>query len=278
MDSSTLGPLLEAIKKATNDYKLCPNRLYEVGSRLDQWRSKLPDILSQASNMFEEIKEHQDHSMCTFDFCEYSTRNFTAVKQRHELESCKDFCYRLRGLFREEELLKALRSKRRLTAWTLDGNSVIDPGRPFMAISHVWSDGTGTGAWPSGEVNECLYSYFRNIAEQYECEGIWWDTVCIPLNRDFRSMALNIMQANYEYARITLVHDCFLRKLRWTGPGMACFAIIMSPWFSRGWTALELARSRKVKVVFRDCIKDLQVVRFLCMHHQRKQCESGGKA
>jgi len=35
----------------------------------------------------------------------------------------------------------------------------------------------------------------------------------------------------------------------------------MSPWFSRGWTALELAKSRKVKVVFKGShgplIKDL---------------------
>ncbi|KEY71550.1 hypothetical protein S7711_09972 [Stachybotrys chartarum IBT 7711] len=130
-----------------------------------------------------------------------------------------------------------------------------------MAISHVWSDGTGNGAWTSGKVNECLYSYFRKIAEQFQCEGIWWDTVCIPQqDRILRSKALNVMQANYEYARITLVHDCFLRKLSWADPGTACFAIIMSPWFSRGWTALELAKSRKVKIIFKDSIKDLDEV------------------
>lgn len=41
----------------------------------------------------------------------------------------------------------------------------------------------------------------------------------------------------------------------------SCFAILMSPWFSRGWTVLELAKSRKVKVTFKGprgpLLKDL---------------------
>lgn len=57
------------------------------------------------------------------------------------------------------------------------------------------------------------------------------------------------------------MHDCFLRNWEWVDAEAACFAILMSPWFSRGWTALELAKSRKVKVVFRGpcgpLIKDL---------------------
>jgi ankyrin repeat protein len=66
------------------------------------------------------------------------------------------------------------------------------------------------------------------------------------------------MQRNYEDARITLVHDVFLRNWEWINAEIACFAITISPWFSRGWTALELARSRKVKIVFKGgIIKDL---------------------
>jgi hypothetical protein len=61
-------------------------------------------------------------------------------------------------------------------------------------------------------------------------------------------------------ARITLVYDYFLRNWNWDQE-TACFAIFMSPWFSRGWTALELAKSRKVKVIFKGpcgpLIKDL---------------------
>ncbi|KAF4246792.1 hypothetical protein CNMCM8980_008184 [Aspergillus fumigatiaffinis] len=129
-----------------------------------------------------------------------------------------------------------------------------------MAISHVWSDGTGAGAWRDGEVNECLYLYFRGIAEHFQCEGIWWDALCIPRTKAARNKAIQKIQTNYQDARVTLVHDCFLRNWDWD-PETACFGILMSPWFSRGWTALELAKSRKVKVIFKGrygpVIKDL---------------------
>jgi hypothetical protein len=65
------------------------------------------------------------------------------------------------------------------------------------------------------------------------------------------------MHRNYEYARVTLVHDRFLRNLPFESPDRACFAIVISSWFTRGWTALELAKSRKVKIIFKDAIKDL---------------------
>src|SRR5262249_50839957 len=140
------------------------------------------------------------------------------------------------------------------TAWGIDTGSMIEPPQPFMAISHVWSDGTGAGAWQPGLVNECLYRFFRTIAEQFHCSGIWWDTICIPISKAARSKAIVSMNRNYQDARITLVHDCFIREWEWFSPEVACFAIVMSPWFSRGWTALELASSRKVKFIFKNDI------------------------
>jgi hypothetical protein len=59
-----------------------------------------------------------------------------------------------------------------------------------------------------------------------------------------RAKALTDMHRNYEEAEITLVHDCFLRNLKCVDAETACFAIVMSPWFSRGWTAVELAKSK----------------------------------
>jgi ankyrin repeat protein len=144
------------------------------------------------------------------------------------------------------------------TAWRLDGQSLVSVAEPYMAISHVWADGTGSGAWAEGEVNECLYRFFERIARRWQCKGIWWDTICIPRDKAARARAINTMERNYESARITLVHDCYIRNWEWVDGETACLAIIMSPWFSRGWTALELARSRKVKVMFKgSVIKDL---------------------
>jgi ankyrin repeat protein len=261
--------LLDAFERAREDWQLCPNRVWEIGSSFEGGQSMLPDLLDGLlPNSVSEFKNAvkngmQRHDMCTFDFCELSTRDYTAVEQRHESEICeKHTCPRLKTGFKDKILSAALKSGRQLTAWTLDGRSMIKHPQPFMAISHVWSDGTGNGIWPKGEVNECLYNFFKGIAEQFWCEGIWWDTICIPKDKEAKTKALNAMQANYEYARVTLVHDGFLRKLTCTDengfdPKTACFAIIMSPWFSRAWTALELAKSRKVKVIFKDAIKDL---------------------
>lgn len=72
------------------------------------------------------------------------------------------------------------------------------------------------------------------------------------------------MHTNYNNSRITLVHDLYLREWEWVDSETACFAIVMSPWYSRGWTALELAQSHKVKILFKArndtyVIKDLDV-------------------
>ncbi|KAI1145486.1 hypothetical protein F4825DRAFT_467294 [Nemania diffusa] len=254
----------EAIRVVSERYKLCPNRIWQVSSRLPGWESILPQLLEEFS------LRHENHTACTLDYCEFSTRNFTTVKQYHELGTCEKelnavirdahtesgACFPLQGLFQEQRLLKAINSNR-LTAWSFDGCSLLQFPQAFMAISHVWSDGTGAGKWSAKGVNRCLYDYFQGIARQFQCEGIWWDTICIPKDRRVRGKAMKAMQLTYEYAKITLVHDRFLRNLPYRSPRLACIAVIMSSWFTRGWTALELVKSRKVKIVFKDCIVDL---------------------
>lgn len=158
-------------------------------------------------------------------------------------------CVQIKGRFSS-----ALRDKAALegkpTTWNLSGTAMLEQPRPYMAISHVWADGTGTGAWQAGTVNRCLYKFFEDIAKHFSCEGIWWDTLCIPREKAARTLAIQKTEQSYEDARITLVHDCFLRYWEWD-PRAAYFGILMSPWFSRGWTALELKKSRKIKVVFK---------------------------
>jgi hypothetical protein len=234
--------LLKAVKRARGQ-NLCPNRIWQAGSRFDHWQSDLLPLLKQFCDTFpKDALQHENHSECNFDFCEFSSRDFTAVHQYHERRSYeeegqeeiannhknKEVCFLLRGLFNEDRLVEAVESNRlTVTAWSLDGLSIIKPSQPFMAISHVWSDGTGAGTWPSKQVNECLYSYFKWIAKRFQCEGIWWDTLCVPQDRIARSTALKTMHRNYEYARITLVHDRFLRNLPFETPEKACRYIFL---------------------------------------------------
>lgn len=243
--------ILKAFKKATEDFNLCPNRVWAIA------KEELPQLIPTI-NAVPELPKQDYHEQCTFDFCEQSRRDFTAVVQRHECKKKK--CVRLQCLFSRDVLHNAANAGES-TVWSLDGKTMTKFSQPYTAISHVWSDGTGTGTWPDGEVNNCLYTFFQRIADQFQCKGIWWDTLCIPRAKAARNKAIRKIQSNYQDARITLVHDCFLRNWKWTGAEGACFAILMSPWFSRGWTALELAKSRKVKVLFggpnAPLIKDL---------------------
>lgn len=252
----------EAVQILTTRLCLCPNRVWAVARSLSGRERNLPFLIPSGKT----VMGHRGHDQCTFDFCEHSRRDFTAVPQRHEPAFCQKSkmnresdisypCHQLKHCPQRE--LEAAISAGKQAVWKLDGMAILPRPEPFMAISHVWSDGTGMGAWAGG-VNECLYSFFRGVAERFQCKGIWWDTISIPTDKAARTKAINQMESNYEDASVTFVHDCYIRDSRWVDAETACFTIIMSPWFSRGWTALELARSQTVKIMFKDSIiKDL---------------------
>jgi ankyrin repeat protein len=266
--------LLEVLSTAS-EYGLCPNRIWAVARGLEDGIESLPvlfppkdlelgRIFGRQGEHDKQQKEERDlHRECTFDVCEQSQINFTSISQRHESPTCRldEHCQTLDRLFPRAVLEQAVKENGP-TAWLLNGAATIKEGQKYMAISHVWSDGTGTGAWDGLKVNRCLFHFFRKLAREHGCQGIWWDTICIPGQRKLRTKVLANMHVNYEKAEITLVHDCFLRKLPWVNAEIACIAILMSPWFSRGWTALELAKANgRVKIAFRGegrpLIKDL---------------------
>lgn len=191
--------LLEAFEYATGELRLCPNRVWAVA------REDLPMLIPnrekfkeyQGRHGLRENEHHENHAMCNSDFCEYSQRDFTTVQQRHE---CRERnCAQIWGLFSRSVLARAAENEES-TVWSLDGLSRIKPHRPYMAISHVWSDGTGAGAWRDGNVNKCLYRFFRGIAKQFQCDGIWWDTLCIPREKAAHNKAIQKIQSNYENA------------------------------------------------------------------------------
>jgi hypothetical protein len=93
------GDLLRDFKKATEEFKLCPNRVWAVA------KGKLPDLIPES---IEPIPGHEQHELCTFDFYEYSQHNFIAVKQRYK---CKDGKYeQLQYLFSRDTLKDAAKN------------------------------------------------------------------------------------------------------------------------------------------------------------------------
>ncbi|KAI0156490.1 hypothetical protein GGR57DRAFT_463572 [Xylariaceae sp. FL1272] len=108
----------------------------------------------------------------------------------------------------------------------------------------------------AGNVNACLFEYFSSIAKRKEvsCEGIWWDAISIPTERHARAIAMDSMLENYEKAKVTVIHDQELLELEWRDDGSPAVAMVLSSWFTRGWTAAELwaSRNHPVKVLFKD--------------------------
>ncbi|CCT63193.1 related to heterokaryon incompatibility protein [Fusarium fujikuroi IMI 58289] len=253
--------ILSALKRA-KDLKLCLRRIWAVAASLPDRENSLPALipLSDTFSIPGHDRERHEHEQCTFDFCEQSRVDFTSVIQRHE-PPCNGECKKI--LFPLQQLDEQVTSGQP-TAWKANEPSLLEASKPYMAVSHVWSDGTGSGIWGPGQVNKCLYDLFGEIAQSFQCEGCWWDTISIPLEDKARSRALGNMHSNYNNSRITLIHDLYLRQWEWIDAETACFAIVMSPWYSRGWTALELAQSHKVKILFKEnnntrVIKDLDV-------------------
>lgn len=70
--------------------------------------------------------------------------------------------------------------------------------------------------------------------------------------KDLCRVTLQRMHRNYSEAACTLVHDKELIAFEWKEDGSPCLALVLSTWFTRGWTALELRKSKSVKVLFRD--------------------------
>ena len=204
---------------------------------------------------------HKGHESCTSGYCEYATQNFTSVTQLHKCPDPKYCVTTTDKMFDQSLLVAALKGHMMTTAWTLDGMSLVGKGKSYLAVSHVWSDGTGIGAWKAGQVNRCLWYFFVEIAERLECNGVWWDTVCIPQDKAARSTALNNMHHNYAAAKYTIVHDLYLAGIEWKSDESPCIALVLSPWFTRGWTALELLLSKRVFVLFQQgngyTLKDL---------------------
>ena len=250
--------------------KICPKRLWDLAFMAPRKHVDMSAILeivqsSENSAMFA----HQDHDDCTSEFCEFADENSTLKKQLHKclMQSCGSM------QFPVEELAKVIHNGRRV-AWKIleepgggikpllvgdseqDRNMNVNTAET-LAISHVWSDGTGVGVKSPGNVNECLVRFFIDIAASLSCDGLWWDTICIPTagtdeGKKARSIAISKMHENYTTAKHTLIHDQYLLQIDWAEDGSPAVALVLSPWFSRGWTALELSVSSSVKVLYRN--------------------------
>lgn len=249
LPSEVTLPWIERAVREMDGLGLCKNRLWNLVSVSDRKQSDLPDIISvlKAGNITFDQK---GHGSCNPSKCQSAHLNSASVTQLHK---CKDedrmICPQRK--FPVELLERALELGNR-TSWLCEGAKLSGSHDPYIAISHVWSDGTGVGLKEAGTVNSCLFKFFADIADQLDCNAVWWDALSIPSESKARSKALNMMHRNYANAEHTVVHDTSLLNFPWKDDGSPCLALVLSTWFTRGWTALELSMSKSVKVLFKN--------------------------
>ncbi|KAL7928854.1 hypothetical protein V8C35DRAFT_332409 [Trichoderma chlorosporum] len=281
-------PSIESATRKIESMGICKNRLWNLVNVSDRKQSDLPDII-RALEPHKEVLKHTDHDFCTPSKCQWAQMDSTSVGQLHkckkkdEIQVDKSIDIKAKGRWASQietdkqlvtdktnpsenvhkktacsqkifpvELLETAIELGKSTAWLCRSRQLSKLKDPYIAISHVWSDGTGVGVKDSGTVNSCLFDFFTEIAEDMKCKAVWWDAISIPLERKARSKAIGQMHRNYSNARYTIVHDRLLLDIPWRDDGSPCLALVLSTWFTRGWTALELIMSKSVKVLFKN--------------------------
>lgn len=258
---------LRAVESSRKFYEhgFCVNRLWNVSLQSRNGAADIPYIVEKALEA-PVPKSKNVHIDCTEETCMIANLNSTLVRQAHKCPSgsCAD-----KTTFPPPILNQAFNGitgtpssttpVTQITAWRIpepgqEPSSLCGPGDSYAAISHVWSDGTGVWMGTPGVINTCLFEYFADAAQQASCNCVWWDAISIPTENPARAIAINNMVKTYENAKVTIIHDQDLVEFEWKDDGSPAVAMILSSWFTRGWTAAELwaSRGHPVKVLFKD--------------------------
>ncbi|KAK3307614.1 uncharacterized protein B0T15DRAFT_395339 [Chaetomium strumarium] len=257
--SKVLKAAVDQASASAGELGICLNRLWNLALVTERREADLPALVGLAAARPRELRHtlrHKGHEDCRAGFCRLTSVDSTKVTQLHKCEGRivpeKAKQCETAKLFFDREKLNAGGS----TVWsinTVPKPEILPSGEPYkyVAISHVWSDGTGIGMGTVGEVNPCLFKFFATLIETID-DGYsdikWdpWDTISIPTEEQARRKAIDEMHYNYQEAQYTLVN------FEWADDGSPCVALVLSAWLTRGWTALEFIMSGKVKVIFKQ--------------------------
>ena len=142
---------------------------------------------------------------------------------------------------------------------TLEPTVTIEDSGPYIAISHVWSDGLGNTV--SNALPSCQLLRLRRLALRAsvnfrdDVPAIWIDTLLVPVEKGKeKRMALSQLYNYYQRADIVLVLDSdLLEASRECSEEEILTRICFSSWMRRLWTLEEGILSRdKLVFQFRD--------------------------
>ena len=206
---------------------------------------------------FNQRTQGRDHTECTLQVCKMDTINRATYVTKH-VGTCNcqpvgiEVASQTQDILERGEipLLSVSSSGLGISLAVKSASDVVH----FVAISHVWSDGLGnphTNSLPSCQLlrlQSLVNNLYPNTSEQ---KWFWIDTLCVPINRSIRNIAIRRMVSVYQSADLVLVLDSALLSSTLNASKTEVLARIKSSsWAQRLWTFNEGILARRFRLVF----------------------------
>ena len=200
----------------------------------------------------------RDHQKCqNSDFCLVEATDEDAYVTRH-IEDCE--CQHI-GTDVGEDIIKILEKGEIPVLSVLSSSSQVNltvksaaDVETYVAISHVWSDGLGNphaNSLPLCQLLQIQERVNNLYPKRREQPWFWIDTICVPLIRQFRNLAIRRMADVYQNANLVLVLDSSLLTSTINASNAEILARIKcSSWSRRLWTFQEGTLARGFRSVF----------------------------
>lgn len=145
-----------------------------------------------------------------------------------------------------------------------DNSSLMDPNLghqntiripsdhiPCVAISHIWSQGTGSDT--EDGLPRCRLQSLLDSLKAFPEHAFWSDSLCIRRDNDLKMKSIAMMEDIYRTAAIVIAIDSTLRPLSTEDSTTKAFAMqfLMSDWNGRLWTFSEAILVKKLRIAFK---------------------------
>lgn len=266
---SDFGFLLHQGKDEQSLYKMlqakgwCKSLFQYLSDDLGHWTAEYAALIGGCDTWESSATIH---GKCSFDECvarKIDTKNYTP---KHVTMDCK--CKFRRPMIDQiirtydDESFPLINLAAMLDKHTSSAGCVPpfydSADTPFVALSHVWSDGLCSDAnigFPT-----CQISNLQELVALYKTDCvpklslIYIDTICIPRGKAVKTKAINIMGQVYETASVTIVLDSSLKAISVNSSSTAKLVVrlLTSPSNHRLWTFQEARLAHKLVFVFQD--------------------------
>jgi hypothetical protein len=206
------------------------------------------------------------HKECTPHECQ-ENRNSDCIERQHT-EGCyisdnlvKPRLTEIKGAIEAQQipLIELVMADDSPTPQTILKVVAASPKTPYIAVSHIWSQGRGSST--EDGLPRCQLMQIRKVLNRVVNPSseqplrFWMDSLCIPRDPGLRKTSITMMADIYRSAEIVVVVDedllqhSFSSSSSWTN---MLTRIVLSPWMQRLWTFQEGVLAKRLAWVFED--------------------------